>query len=129
MPFDWTDFLILAEKLLQSDGEAEQRSAISRAYYSIFNVAFQRAMDNNCRLDADASGGLHKKCWGYYRKGPDSLCVQLGIDGSRFSEQRVRADYKKGEYRRLKEDATKFIGEVKQFKAKLAALDPRYPSP
>lgn len=45
MTFDWTDYLNLA-KTLETDaknhnplGEAQMRSAISRAYYSAFNIA------------------------------------------------------------------------------------------
>ena len=129
MPFEWQEFLGLAERLLEVDSEAAYRTAISRAYYSVFNVARERAERNNCRFDPDTHGGMHKKCWDLYRKGPDPGCTQLGIDGGRLSEVRTRADYKSGEYVRLKEEATQFIDKIKAFRQKLTALDARYPKP
>lgn len=42
MAFDWQEFLDLAEQLLESDSEAALRSAISRAYYSLFTPVTQR---------------------------------------------------------------------------------------
>jgi hypothetical protein len=38
MAFAWADFLALARRL-SSGNEAEQRTAVSRAYYAAFNVA------------------------------------------------------------------------------------------
>lgn len=130
MPFDWQEFLGLAERLLTMDTEASYRSAISRAYYSFFNPAFERAQKNNCcNFQPDASGGMHVRCWGAYKKSPDPRCTKLGIDGDRLREQRVKADYKSGEYLRLKEEAERFIRDVKALHQALAALDPRYPAP
>ncbi len=129
MPFDWQEFLQLAERLLDCQSEAAYRTAISRAYYSLFNLAYERAKANNCDFDPDAAGGMHKKCWGLYRKGPDPLCTLLGIEGSRLLEIRVRADYRKGEILRLSEAATQAITDVRLLRTRLAALDLRYPTP
>ena len=38
--FDWHGFLTLAIKLSQEADEALSRSAISRAYYFVYNTAF-----------------------------------------------------------------------------------------
>ena len=129
MPFDWQEFLGLAERLLETESEAGYRSAISRAYYSIFNVAIQRARENNCRLEPDVEGGFHKKCWLLYRKNAHPVCQELGIEGSRLFELRVRADYKGAEYRRLRDEATKCIEDVRRLRARLTGLDARYPTP
>jgi hypothetical protein len=43
MPFDWNDFLTLAEELAARDDQASKRTAISRAYYSVFHAANARA--------------------------------------------------------------------------------------
>jgi len=131
MAFDWQEFLHLAERLLESDTEAAYRSAISRAYYSFFNAAFERAQRNNCcNFDSeDRNKGMHVRCWGVYKKGPDPDCRKLGVEGDRLRDLRVRADYKSAEYRRLREDAAQFIKDVRALSGKLAALDVRYPAP
>lgn len=127
MPFDWQEFLNLAETLLQTNTDAAHRSAISRAYYSIFNVARERAERNNCVFPPDADGGMHKKCWNVYKRGPDPTCKQLGVDGGRLAETRVRADYKNGDYVRLAEEAAQVIRDARSFRNRLNALDQRYP--
>lgn len=38
MKFNWRDYLRLAENLCEVDTEAHYRTAISRAYYAIFNI-------------------------------------------------------------------------------------------
>ena len=130
MPFDWQEFLDFAERLLDSDSEAAKRSAISRAYYSVFNPAFERAQRNNCcTFDPEDRKGVHVRCWSAYKRGPDPNCVKLGVDGDRLRDLRVRADYKSGAYSRLNEDAAQVIKDVKALRAKLARLDDRYPLP
>jgi uncharacterized protein (UPF0332 family) len=39
MKFDWSEYLNLAQELAASNEEAKLRSAISRAYYSVFCLA------------------------------------------------------------------------------------------
>jgi len=129
MAFDWREFHAFAERLLEFGSEAAYRSAISRAYYSLYNQAWERAVRNNCRFDPTVEAGLHKKCWGAYRKGPDPNCIKLGVDADRVRESRVRADYKSGEYLRLREEAIQIVKDVAVLADRLAALDPRYPLP
>ena len=43
MPFDWNEYLVLARQLATAGDEASKRSAISRAYYFVFKMAFARA--------------------------------------------------------------------------------------
>jgi hypothetical protein len=38
MQFNWREYLSLAKELLENKNEASYRSAISRAYYSIYNT-------------------------------------------------------------------------------------------
>ena len=42
MAFDWTEYLTLAQELVQREEEACLRSAISRAYYAAFGKARER---------------------------------------------------------------------------------------
>ena len=60
MTFDWVDYLILA-KTLQTNAknqnslrEAMLRSAISRAYYSVFNIAKNYLISLGIRFDGSA---------------------------------------------------------------------------
>ena len=43
MPFDWNEFLTLARELAAKTDDASKRTAISRAYYCVFNLATARA--------------------------------------------------------------------------------------
>ena len=47
MPFDWSEFLTLADELGKRADEASLRSALSRAYYYVYHLALRRAQDNN----------------------------------------------------------------------------------
>src|SRR5712691_8074455 len=92
MPFDWNNFLVLADELAtRVDDEASKRTAISRAYYCMFNLAFARAESTAGPYPGDQSS--HNWCWGKYQATPDPTCQQLGNDGQRMKRLRVNADY------------------------------------
>jgi uncharacterized protein (UPF0332 family) len=42
---NWREFLVLANRLAASTTEAEARSAVSRAYYTVFHIARQLFLD------------------------------------------------------------------------------------
>lgn len=44
--FDWAGYLSLADYLASRPDEAARRSAISRAYYYVYNIALRRAEQN-----------------------------------------------------------------------------------
>jgi uncharacterized protein (UPF0332 family) len=54
MPFDWNDYLTIAKEFkTRTDGqtpsnlnEAMQRTAVSRAYYSMFHLALEYAKNH-----------------------------------------------------------------------------------
>jgi len=126
MPFDWNSFLTLADELAGRTDEAAKRTAISRAYYCVFNLAFGRA-------ELTAGGypggvGYHDWCWSKYRETPDSTCKKLGIDGDRMKRRRVKADYH-AYIPRLDDEVQLVLEEARQFRTELAALNPRYPLP
>lgn len=58
MSFDWGEYLRLAKDLAKKTGEAELRSAISRAYYSVFITARNLLIARNIPLTY--SGKDHK---------------------------------------------------------------------
>src|SRR5688500_5045380 len=56
---DAADFMTLALKLSQSSGEAQRRTAVSRAYYSAFHLA--RKLVDSCGVRFPSSGATHDK--------------------------------------------------------------------
>ena len=74
MPFEWAMYLTLAEELATRPDEASQRTAISRAYYFVFNLAFARAESTAGRCPVKE--GRHAWCWNKYMQSPDSDCQQ-----------------------------------------------------
>ena len=127
MPFDWNYFLALAEALATKTDEASQRTAISRAYYCVFNLAFARAEMTAGRRPRDAHS--HQWCWEQYSRTPDQACTQLGVKGIRMKRLRVAADYKASKIPRLEEEAQRILQDAHKFLADLAALDHNYPRP
>jgi hypothetical protein len=127
MPFDWNSFLALAEDLAGRHDDASGRTAINRAYYCVFNLAFDRAISTGCQYPGGE--GRHRWCWRKYSETPDPSCRQLGVDGGRMAAQRVRVDYEAADIRRLHEKALRILTDAQQFLAALVALNPRYPLP
>jgi len=127
MPFDWNDFLSLAQQLATNADEAAKRTAISRAYYCIFNLAFARAESAGCRYPQGE--GYHQWCWRKYSDTPDPSCRKLGVEGNRMLALRVRADYKAGDIRRLDDTVLRMLTDAQRFLTALAVLNPRYPLP
>ena len=114
----------MAEKLATEEDEASKRTAISRAYYFVFNIAFARA---ELTAGSYPGGGYHYWCWNQYKKTSDTLCQQLGNDGDRMRRRRVTADYDSADIERLDDEVQLMLEEAHQFQAGLEFLDPRYP--
>lgn len=127
MAFDWNDFLTLAEDLARRQDDAARRTAISRVYYCMFNLAFARALSTGCRYPGGE--GRHQWCWRQYSQSRDPSCAKLGADGDRMKRLRVKADYEDKEMARLSERTAQLMEDARQFLAALAALNPRYPLP
>jgi hypothetical protein len=126
MSFDWANYLRLAEDLAAKADEASLRTAISRAYYSIFNVAYERAEKNLGRKPA-SSGSHHKWCWDAYGNCNDSTCQELAVEGRRLKWLRVDVDYKSEQKRHLNFQCQRVLADVHAFSAKLSALDAALP--
>lgn len=129
MAYDWEEFLVLAEKLTSGvvAGDAEHRTAISRAYYFAYHIALERAIKNGVQIKGPSR---HRKCWSSYKQGTLPEAQQskaIGIEGSRLHELRTRADY--DEFKRVADAALRAIRDVKEFKKNLAALNGEYPLP
>ncbi len=127
MPFDWNDFLTLARDLATRDDPASKRTAISRAYYSVFNPAFARAESSVGPRPQKAP--FHQWCWNQYKYTRDPTCQQLGNTGDRMKRRRHRADYRAQDISRLDDEVQLALQEAQELLADLAALNPGYPRP
>jgi uncharacterized protein (UPF0332 family) len=127
MPFDWNNFLTLAEELATKTDEASQRTAISRAYYCVFNLALARAKSKGRFPPRNTP--THQWCWDQYKGTVDPTCQQLGNTGERMKRMRVDADYKATKIPRLDDEVEKVLQEAHELLAGLTALDPKYPRP
>jgi hypothetical protein len=127
MPFDWNNFLVLARELAARDDVSSHRSAISRAYYFVFNTAFARAERTAGPMPRGER--FHEWCWNKYRATPDHSCQQLGINGDRMHKARVKADYKPADIARLDDVVKGIVADADKFGQDLAALNARYPLP
>jgi len=127
MPFDWNNYLTLAEDLATRTDEASKRTAISRAYYCVFNLAYARA-ESSAGHKPDRES-YHNWCWNKYKNTPDKLCKQLGVNGDRMKSRRVNADYKPTDNPRLDDEVQRMLEDARQFVRELASLQPTYPLP
>lgn len=92
MPFDWAEYLRLAEELAQRpDDEAAHRSAVSRAYYAAFCRACAHLIQQN--IPVSQGDGSHKRIWESFSSlGRTYSGVQN--NGDRLLRRRVVADYR-----------------------------------
>jgi hypothetical protein len=127
MPFDWNDFLALAQRLANEPDDASKRTAISRAYYSIFNLAFERAESTAGKYAGNE--GFHKWCWNKYTTTSDRDCQRIGNLGDRMKRKRVIADYKSDDIPRLADEVRSALMNVRSFTWHIARLNPRHPLP
>lgn len=123
MPFDWNNFLTLAQELVQDNVVESQRTAINRAYYAIFNPAVERAI----RRCGQPTGTKHAWCWERYSRTNDPLSRRLGAEGERLKKLRHKVDYDKSDIAKLKELAESTIEDAMQFQADFAQLNAQFP--
>lgn len=97
MSFDWTDYFKLAEALNREKGrlassEACQRSSISRAYYAVFHLAWDKALalDNFQPMD---DSQIHKEVRLHYQRSHDARRQLIGTLLDRMRNNRNKADY------------------------------------
>jgi hypothetical protein len=97
MSFEWLDYLVVAEALLQArttfaPEEACCRAAISRAYYAVYGAARGRAQAQE-GLQLPATGDAHHLVITHYRQGPSPLHRAIGESVRQLRRARNRADY------------------------------------
>jgi hypothetical protein len=93
IPFAWSDFLALARRVARrTTSEADQRTAISRAYYAVFHAAsaFIRAKT----LVPPTERLTHDKVWTLLAADPGPDRADVGRRGFDLKRLRVDADYR-----------------------------------
>jgi uncharacterized protein (UPF0332 family) len=97
MSFDWLEYLSLAHELVSlSTGapsqEARLRSAISRAYYAAFKMAFAylRARDISIVF---GKTDIHTYVLEKFKYSPDRAHREVGVNLDRLRRERNKADY------------------------------------
>ena len=106
--------------------EASLRTAISRAYYSIYNAALNRPAVSQYRIDQKLSA--HEELWGLYERN-DGECKRLANIAKRLKARRVKADYQNFSYPRVADDLMGVISDAKICATILSELDTELPKP
>ena len=132
MSFAWSDYLALAEALLQArttfaPEEACCRAAISRAYYAVYGVARTRAREQE-GLQLPATGEAHQRVIAHYFQGPSPLHRAIGDNLRQLRSVRNRADYD-DQLDRPVARAEFAVRRARQVVAQLQALAPAPPAP
>ena len=91
MPFDWRDYLGLAQELSQRQDEAALRSAISRAYYAVFCSA-RVYLEKQGTIVSTMGPDSHTQVWNaFQRKGIAAKAIYQR--GKSLKYRRQKADY------------------------------------
>ncbi|MCX7765013.1 MAG: hypothetical protein N2253_09010 [Bacteroidia bacterium] len=95
MPFDWRDFVELAEQLRtgkwqENLKEAVFRSAVSRAYYGAFGTARKHA-ERYLGFVKSCSSQDHKVLREFFKKRPETAPLSTELD--RLRQWRNQCDY------------------------------------
>lgn len=98
MPFDWSDYYTLATKLSEGSGQAEMRSAISRAYYAAFCKARDFLVLSGETIPRD--GTVHQYVWEAFSGDMSSSGHDKTIEeiGKLLRNKRNEADYFANKY-------------------------------
>ena len=99
MSFVWSDYLDLAKELLGSAAgspieEAKLRSAISRAYYAVFNEARNFLVANKPSVYIPDTGAAHEVVVDTFLDDSNPDWIAVGLNLSRLKANRRVADYR-----------------------------------
>lgn len=94
MPFDWEGFLKIAETLKDNPGEYKEaafRTAISRAYYSIYHNALDYAMNQGFPKPKSDS---HAKLIEHFKLEDIENNKRIAVKIDELYQWRIRSDYR-----------------------------------
>ena len=99
MIFNWKDYFLLAQQLVEkannsSIAEAMQRSAISRAYYSAFIGTLRYLEENGLFIpNMDDKNSKHSAVIKMCEAGPERKLRSIGSSLRQLRHKRTQADY------------------------------------
>ena len=122
MSFDWSEYLTLAERLVSKaeeapNPEAYYRTAVSRAYYSVFCLTRNYVRDTEGRVFSEHSA-LHK----HLISKPHKAKSKLGNQLKRLFQHRNNADYDDGLREAAVNKASRALVQAKKIKEGLDRL-------
>ena len=124
LPFDWHEYLSLAEQLAPMTVESALRTAISRAYYAAFHKAQEIYRQDNPVAVSGLGGQSHTDVWLWFEKHNSRAYRSIGKNGWDMKRRRETADYK-DKFPGLEqqvifqlETARKLIKELDQFSSR-----------
>jgi uncharacterized protein (UPF0332 family) len=125
MSFDWLEYLRLAHQLVAPgpsavSQEARLRSAISRAYYAAFKMAYNYLRDRDKTI-VFVRTDVHSLVLERYKYSPDRSHREIGVNLDRLRRERNRADYDDS-IERLPDTAAKALLQAEKIISGLAKL-------
>lgn len=99
MKFDWSEYFNLAQELAGTSEEAKLRSAISRAYYSVFCLArnYWRDIQQDPRLSRNKTYDINDHQYVakefIHNQSKSQRMTDIGRDLTRLRKMRNKADY------------------------------------
>jgi uncharacterized protein (UPF0332 family) len=119
-PFDWREFLSFAEEIVANSAatEASHRSAVSRAYYAIFNLARAHVVAAQ-RIDP-VRHEAHDQVWLTFEAGSRAE-RRIAQGGRRLRYWRNWADYE-GTYPHVARDAASLVALARRLSLELDQL-------
>ncbi|MCW6051502.1 HEPN domain-containing protein [Lyngbya sp. CCAP 1446/10] len=99
MKFDWSEYLNLAQELAANTEESKLRSAISRAYYSVFCLArnYLRDIEQDPRLSRNKTYDINDHQYVaeefIYNRSKSQKITEIGRNLTRLRKIRNQADY------------------------------------
>jgi uncharacterized protein (UPF0332 family) len=99
MKFDWSEYLNLAQELAGTKVEANLRSAVSRAYYSVFCLArnYLRDIEQDPRLSRNKTYDINDHQYVaeefIHNRSKSQIMIEIGKDLTRLRKMRNQADY------------------------------------
>lgn len=125
MPFDWQDYLTLAEGLVGMTAESAKRLAISRAYYAAFHRAEAVYSTYHTTYLKTRGTQSHYDVWNWFESQAALSYKKIGTAGKNLKRRREDADYR-DDFPGVAQQAVYQIAKAREI---IQAIDRASPAP